>query len=482
MQEEFVRAIRRGDSDDVRRLLRQGADVNQKWREGLDYGPYLEGVTPLMIAAAAPKSNVEIVRILLEAGADLKEVSDGKVAASWYAAGGGTGEKNLSELDPDHPYLNWGGGDVDRLRAILDAGGDPNESSNNGRTSVSEACSLGDPQRLALLIERGASVSPLKPKKGLRLPSVPEIASDLLLGIKFSYLAVPLFEAAKSGNLACVKLVVEAGFPVDFKSDKQTALNHATQSDITEYLLQAGLKNEPGPFGFDAIDNAFESENFDVARVLLDAIPSETKQAILQDKLMLSAGLRMSPTAMQMLIDMGADVTLPHPDYGSALHTACWQGDGNNGRENSLVEETVTFLIDRGADIELWNKRGETPLFEAVEGDWASPTSVRVLLLRGANIHVTNQETQTPLIVAAKNGSLECVQLLVAAGSDRTKRDASNMTALDHAKVYLSYFESEVKLPLSSRIINKLLGVKIKIDQPEIARTTLEMIRLLEGK
>jgi ankyrin repeat protein len=481
MQSEFVRSIRRGDADDVRRLLKQGASVNEKLRERHDHGSFLEGVTPLMIAAGAPKSTVEIVRILLDAGANIADVSDGGVTATWYASGGGTGcaltDKFMAELDsPDHPYLNWGGGDVDRLRVLLDAGGDPKETASNGRSCVSEACQIGDPERLACLIELGASVWPAN-QKSFRIPSIQETTIRLMTGTSFSFMPVPLFEAAKSGNLACVKLVVDVGFPVDFEFDKKTALDYASTAEITDYLLKAGLTTKPGTFGFDAIDNAFEEDNFEVAARLLDAVPEIDRMRVLQQKLMMNAGLKMNPAAVQMLIDRGADVTLPDADYGSALHTACWQG-----RETRVVETMVNLLLDHGADIELWNRHGETPLFEAVEGDWSSPTSVRVLVLRGANVNATNKDGQTPLMIAARTGALECLQILLSAGADQNMRDSSRHTALDYAKSNLGTWSSGIKLPLSTRILNKLLGVKLEIDQTNYVREAKEIIRLLESR
>ncbi len=155
-------AAREGRADEVRELLRHGADPNERRKVVHDHGQFFEGVTPLMVASASPRSNAETVVALLKGGADPFAVSDGEVTALWYAAGGLTGDTKASELEPGHPFHDWGGGDVDRLRLLLDAGLRADEAADNGLTAFGEACSVGDPERVALLIERGASVWPIK--------------------------------------------------------------------------------------------------------------------------------------------------------------------------------------------------------------------------------------------------------------------------------------------------------------------------------
>ena len=489
MLDGLVKAIREGNTEEVRSFVIQGVDINQPWSEVIDYGAFLEGVTPLMIAAAAPNSSAEIVQILLNAGAKVKAKSNGDVTAVWYAAGGGTGypltEKNLAELGPDHPYLNWGAGGADRLKLLLDAGGDPNDHASNGRSALSEACSVGNANSVRLLLERQASVWPVK-HKNFRLPSGTELIIRAVAGVagsNFTFEVVPLFEAARGGNIECVQLILEAGFPVDYRSGNVTALDGAANLEIAEMLIGKGLKNELGAFGFDMIDKAFDDERYDVAKRLLEMVLPCQRQVVLQQKLMMCSGVRMSPVAVKILLDMGADASIPDSDYGSALHTACWQGDGNGGREDHVVEETLELLIGAGAGIEMWNRHGATPLLEAVDGDWDSPTSVKVLLRHGAKIEVTNQYGQTPLMLAASSGSLESVRLLLAAGANRTTCDSSRKTALDYANASQAIWGSKLKLPLSSRIVNKLLKVDLNLDvrQSEKVRDIDEMIKLLKA-
>ncbi len=437
---ELVRAIRRGDVDDVRRILEAGADLSWRLPAEDDHGAFLDQTTPLMVAAAAPGSNAEIVRLLLDKGADPFAVSEGEVSAVWYASGGGTGyplnEANLADLEPDHVYRNWGGGDAARLRLLLDAGGDPNESSDNGRSCVYEACSVGDAERLRLLIERGGKVGPTAAPTSVSAGIEEVLGADTLKGLRERFEGVvhqlvPLFAAAEAGSLECVRAIVEVGFPPDYEVSGENAIAKASSVDVVEYLWSLGVRVSTGSFGFDAIDDAIGAGNMPVLRFLLREADPET----IQQKLLMASGVRMNPRAIALLLELGADANKISNAYGSPLHYACWQGDGNGGRDNEEVEQTVQALIDAGADPNLMAK-GKRPLHEAVFGDWGSPTSVRVLLRNGADVDGRDQDGQTALMVAAQHGEAECVRVLLEGGANRSAKDLRGKTALDYAQAH----------------------------------------------
>lgn len=484
---ELVRAIRRGDVDEVRRILEAGADLNWRLPAEDDHGAFLDQTTPLMIAAAAPASNADIVRLLLDKGADPFAVSEGEVSAVWYASGGGTGyplnEANLADLEPDHVYRNWGGGDAARLRLLLDAGGDPNESSDNGRSCVYEACSVGDAERLRLLIERGGKVGPAAAATSVSA-GLAEVLGESAVGLlreRFdgvSHQLVPLFAAAEAGSLECVRTIVEAGFPPDYEVSGENAIAKASCVEVVEYLWSLGVRVSTGSFGFDAIDDAIEAGNLPVLCFLLREADPET----IQQKLLMASGVRMNPRAVEILLALGADANKVSQAYGSPLHYACWQGDGNGGRGNEEVEQTVQALIDAGADPNLMAK-GLRPLHEAVFGDWGSPTSVRVLLRNGADVDGRDQHGQTALMVAAQHGEAECVRLLVEAGANRMAKDLHGKTALDHARAHAKIWKKP-RFKFLERGASKMFG-SLGLDYGEVAegaRTNAEkVVELLGG-
>lgn len=430
---ELIRAIREGDVSRVEELLAGGLNPNFHVPEDSVEDPYQDEVTPLMIAVAAPRSTAEIVRLLLAHGADPFAVSAAYVSATWYASGGLPGspetEENRAPLAPDDPAPAWGGGDVDRLRLMLDAGGDPREFADDGRSCVFEACSVGDADRLRLLIGRGAQVGPACPPASV--PStIPDALRKRLAGTEESiYQLVPLFAASTSGSLDCVKLIVEAGFPAGYDFCGRNALAQVGSIEVAEYLWEQGVRPEEEEFVGNPIEDAIDQENLFLLRFLLKNADPET----IQQWLLTSCAERKSPRAVRVLLGLGADPNKPDKRNASPLHSVCWGGDGSVERDGRATEELIFTLIDAGADPNLRSK-GKMPLHQAVSGEWGSPTSVRALLIRGADINAPDKDGKTALMIAAEHGELECVQILLEAGADRALLDKLGKTALDYAR------------------------------------------------
>jgi ankyrin repeat protein len=87
----------------------------------------------------------------------------------------------------------------------------------------------------------------------------------------------------------------------------------------------------------------------------------------------------------------------------------------------------ATFLLDRGADVNLRDNAGNTALSLAAQlGD---RQMVELLIERNANVNLENQKN-TALLVAANNGFKSIVELLLAKGADISATDARERTAL----------------------------------------------------
>jgi hypothetical protein len=123
-------AARWGHIELVRELLQAGADVNSRDNAGS---------TPLMLAASG--GNVEAMRLLLEAGADVNAQDDrkGMTPLMWLAAA----------MHPLRVYLQ-------AAQLLLDAGADPAIEAND-RTTVLDWANEGRPKKFVeLLLEAGA--------------------------------------------------------------------------------------------------------------------------------------------------------------------------------------------------------------------------------------------------------------------------------------------------------------------------------------
>ena len=106
------------------------------------------------------------------------------------------------------------------------------------------------------------------------------------------------------------------------------------------------------------------------------------------------------------------------------LHDAAKKGD----LERSLVEQ--------GADKNMYNSSGFTPLHRA---SWAKHLNiVQYLVEQGATIDKTTRSssTHTPLSAAASYGHLDIVRYLLEQGADRDKADLEGDTPLHDAARY----------------------------------------------
>lgn len=93
----------------------------------------------------------------------------------------------------------------------------------------------------------------------------------------------------------------------------------------------------------------------------------------------------------------------------------------------------LTFLLAKGANPNLTDNDGNTPLMDAVQGRFEE--GVRTLLQYKAQVDKVNDNGETPLIRAVQLRDVALVRLLVAQGANPDKRDSiAGMSAKDYAQ------------------------------------------------
>ena len=91
------------------------------------------------------------------------------------------------------------------------------------------------------------------------------------------------------------------------------------------------------------------------------------------------------------------------------------------------------FLLQKGADPNLSNRDGETPMIAAARLGFED--AVDWLLAEGAKVDATNRMGETALIVAVQQRHTPIVRTLLAKGADPDKADAAaGYSARDYAK------------------------------------------------
>lgn len=95
----------------------------------------------------------------------------------------------------------------------------------------------------------------------------------------------------------------------------------------------------------------------------------------------------------------------------------------------------IRFLAQRGANPNIPNKKGVTPLQLAVTMGFIE--GVEELIKHGAEVEVTDSSGETPLISAVHRRDTALVRLLLANKADPDRADNSGRTARDYAQLMI---------------------------------------------
>ena len=232
--------------------------------------------------------------------------------------------------------------------------------------------------------------------------------------------STPLILAVENGHLDIVKLLLEKGATVDlFDNEGKTALMYAAENgDI--HIAEHIFKKKPKSI---LTTNAGEKKT-----VLMYA--AEKGQQIM----------------IKLILDMAADTFKNKPESTDTMYAVLNKlvniVDINSRTALMFAAanghtETVSFLIDKGADILITDLNGKTALMFAAENGHTEIVSF--LIGKGADILITDSKGKTALMFAASNGHLEVVRLLVNKALELKNIDYINLkntegsTALDLA-------------------------------------------------
>lgn len=93
----------------------------------------------------------------------------------------------------------------------------------------------------------------------------------------------------------------------------------------------------------------------------------------------------------------------------------------------------IRFLLQRGADPNIRNKKGVTPLQLATSMGFTE--GVEALIKGGASVNVSDQTGETPLIAAVHSRNVGLVRVLLDKGADPDHYDNSGRSARDYMEL-----------------------------------------------
>jgi len=330
---ELVLAARAGDLARVESLLAAGAPVDAK--DG-------EGSTALMFAAL--RGDARMVQALLAAGAD----------------------PNLKDANGETALILGARRGAEIVRALLAAGADPNFEDAEGQTALLAAAEA-DAETVRLLLESGADVHhrddfAVSALTVAEASGASDIASLLRAAGASPNPADLLHAAIREGDRDAVNRLLAEGADVNgldtgnYETPLMAAVRYR-ELEILATLLQAGADPSVEADGFDnggetAIVVAAREDSPWALRTFLDtkARPQDREAALL-------AGCA-HPAIVRVALEKGARVNAK--DERGVTPLACAAAAG--------ALESVTLLLEAGADPHVKALDGSTALGRALEG------------------------------------------------------------------------------------------------------------------
>lgn len=311
-----------------------------------------------------------------------------------------------------HSYADDENVPSEMITVLTGRGADINAVNCLGETPIFVSCKRGNFDKTVTLLSAGSSINTVasngqtllhaalwskNSKLACHLMQNPKIALDATDTCSMT----PLDVAVEIGDVDCVKLLTEK-----LAERGQTGIGGAT----------------PG-------NRALKLEKYDVLRELLHRGWSYEESQSQTSPLLVYTGIGDLKTCKKILCTMNGGVNESDERGQTSLHLAAFRGD----------TDLLSCLLQAGADVNLLDENGCSPLHIACTRTPQSLGDIRLLIKYGALVNCKNVLAQTPLHIClvqhlSENMSItaweEVVNELVCSGCDLNLADSNGNSPL----------------------------------------------------